>query len=150
MSPAHDDRIVRLGVLRDRAQRGTTQDSDLLESLDIADAAVQDANAAGRRATERQGWQDLIKENTTHLANAIVVMQKAEPHLAHLAEKAKSAAAFYRTLQDKKVILSIAFLIFLIVGGLAGFLSFQAVNVADLIPGNTAPSAVLPLPTKGP
>jgi hypothetical protein len=148
MSEEHDDRLVRLGVLRDRATRGTTQDSDLLEVLDIADASVKDTALARSRTKERDGWKALIAENTTHLANAIVVLQQAEPHLAALAANAKAKTAFYQALRDKKVLLTLAFLIFLLVGGLAGFLSFKAVNINQLVPGGGS-GETLPAPGLG-
>jgi len=131
------ERLVRLGVLRDRVARGTTQESDLLESLDLADAAILDLNEARQQASERNGWKDLITENTTHLANAIEVIRHTEPHLAEIAKTAKQKASFYRMINNKKVVITLAILVFLLVGGFAGFLSFQSVNLVELIPVRT-------------
>jgi len=135
MTTESDDRLVRLGVLRDRRARGTNQESDLLEALDIADQAMKEVALERKKAEEGQGWRDLIVENTTHLANAIVVVQQSEPHLEKLAERAQAATTFYNALRDKRVLLSLAFLVFLLVGGLAGFLSFRSVDINALIPG---------------
>jgi hypothetical protein len=125
-----DERSERLAILRDRANKSTSESGDLSEVLEIAKQLNEENTLLQQKLEEGEAWKSLLVATTDQMRRVNSALDRTEDALHPITVKEERRAIFYGMLGNPKIFLPVAFFTLILVAAFIGVVTIEPVTLS--------------------